>query len=142
MPYRYIDDVAIADVAFEAGGTTLEELFRASVDATLGVMVGDPDGLAPLERRDFEALDDSLDLLLFRLLGEVVFHKDASHLLLRCTSCRIDETGDGWNVAAVLEGEQLDDVRQALLDVKAVTLHMLGVERTSDGWKATVVLDI
>jgi len=29
MPYEFLEDVAIADIAFRAWGTNLEELFKA-----------------------------------------------------------------------------------------------------------------
>ncbi|HOV88133.1 MAG TPA: archease, partial [Syntrophobacteraceae bacterium] len=39
MPFRYIEDIATADVAFEAWGETLEDLCVAAADATMNVMV-------------------------------------------------------------------------------------------------------
>jgi SHS2 domain-containing protein len=142
VPYRYLEDVAIADVAFEAWGKTLEELFSAATDASLGVMVDLPSALEPAERRTFTAQDDSLDILLFKTLSEIVYYKDAERLLLRCARCSLTEA-NGWSIAACLEGERIDESRHnLLLDVKAVTLHMLCVERIADGWKARVVLDI
>ncbi len=143
MPYKYLDDIAIADAAFEAWGADLEEVFRAAADAALGVMVEDPQALFPGERIELDTVERSLDLLLFRLLEEIVFHKDAARLLLRCTQCAIAEAEAGWELKAVLEGEQIDESRQVLLlDVKAVTLHMLSVERSGDGWRARVGLDV
>ena len=51
MPYRYLEDIATADVAFEAWGDTLEEMFVAAADATMNVMVSDLDTIAPVEKR-------------------------------------------------------------------------------------------
>ena len=39
MTYHYLEDFAIADIAFEAAGKNLEELFIAAADATMNVMV-------------------------------------------------------------------------------------------------------
>ena len=39
--YRYLEEIVTADVAFEAWGMTLEELFRVSADAVLNVMIED-----------------------------------------------------------------------------------------------------
>jgi SHS2 domain-containing protein len=143
MPYRYLEDIAIADVAFEAWGKSLEEAFRDSVDAALGVMVDAPEEIRAMERKDFTAFDDSPDMLLFKMLAEIVYFKDAERLLLRCVRCRLHEEGGGWSIAAELAGERIDESRHVLLiDVKAVTLHMLAVDKTGDGWKARVVLDI
>ncbi|MFA6148519.1 MAG: archease [bacterium] len=142
-PYRYLEDVATADVAFEAWGATKEETFLAAADATLNTMVEKIGTVAPLERRVFSLAADSLDLLLFELLQELVYHKDAERLLLRVRDMRIEETGSGYRLHAVAIGETIDPARHPLLaDIKAVTLHRLAVDRTPDGWRAVVVLDV
>lgn len=142
MPYRYLPDIAIADAAFEASGTSLEELFSSAADAVLGVMVRSPEDIPRKETRSVRAEDPALDILLFSLLSEIVYYKDADHLLLRCPHAAIREEGGLWRLTAVLEGGSLDDSGELLLDVKAVTLHMLCVERTAGGWTARVVVDI
>lgn len=142
--YRYLEDVATADVAFEAWGATKEETFLAAADATLNTMVEDIGTVAPLERRRISLSADSLDLLLFDLLQEIVYHKDAGRLLLRVRDLRIEEMKSGYLLHADAVGETIDPAKHPLLaDVKAVTLHRLAVERTpSGGWRAVVVLDV
>jgi SHS2 domain-containing protein len=142
-PYRYLEEIATADVAFEARGATLEEMFLAAADATLNTMVEEIGTVAPRERRAFSLAADALDLLLFELLQELVYLKDAERLLLRVRDLRIEETGAGYRLHAEAYGETIDPGRHPLLaDVKAVTLHRLVVERTPDGWRAVVVLDV
>lgn len=142
-PYRYLEGIATADVAFEAWGSTPEGTFLAAADATLNTMVGEIGTVAPRERRVFSLAADSLDLLLFELLQELVYHKDADRLLLRVRELRIEETGTGYRLHAEASGETIDPGKHALLaDVKAVTLHRLSVERTPSGWRAVVVLDV
>jgi len=142
-PYRYLEEIATADVAFEAWGATKEEAFLAAADATLNTMVEEIGTVAPLERRVFSLAADSLDLLLFELLQELVYHKDAERLLLRVRDLRIEETGSGYRLHANAVGETIDRGRHPLLaDVKAVTLHRLSVEKTPSGWRAVVVLDV
>ncbi|NTU48413.1 MAG: archease, partial [Syntrophobacteraceae bacterium] len=41
MPYEFLDDIATADVAFQAWGKTLEEMFVSACEATINVMVSD-----------------------------------------------------------------------------------------------------
>ena len=141
--YRYLEEIATADIAFEAWGATREETFLAAADATLNTMVEDIGTIVPLERRVFSLAADSLDLLLFEFLQELVYHKDADRLLLRVRDLRIEETGSGYRLHADAIGETIDPGRHALLaDVKAVTLHRLSVEKTPTGWGAVVVLDV
>jgi len=142
-PYRYMEEIATADVAFEAWGATPEETFLAAADATLNTMVEEIGTVAPRERRVFSLAADSLDLLLFELLQELVYHKDAERLLLRVRDIRIEEAGSGYRLRAEAIGETIDPGRHSLLaDVKAVTLHRLAVEKTTNGWRAVVVLDV
>ena len=142
-PYRYLEEIATADVAFEAWGATREETFLAAADATLNTMVEEIGTVAPRERRVFSLAADSLDLLLFELLQELVYHKDADRLLLRVRDLRIEEAGSGYRLHAEAIGETIDPARHPLLaDVKAVTLHRLSVEKTPSGWRAVVVLDV
>ena len=141
--YRYLEEIATADIAFEAWGATREETFLAAADATLNTMVEDIGTIVPLERRVFSLTADSLELLLFELLQELVYHKDADRLLLRVRDLRIEEIGSGYRLHADAIGETIDRARHPLLaDVKAVTLHRLSVEKTPPGWRAVVVLDV
>ena len=141
--YRYLEEIATADIAFEAWGATKEEAFLAAADATLNTMVEDIRTVAPGEHRVFSLSAGSLDLLLFELLQELVYHKDADRLLLRVRDLRIEEAGSGYRLRAEASGETIDPGKHPLLaDVKAVTLHRLSVGKTSSGWRAVVVLDV
>ena len=143
MPYRYLEELAIADVAFEATGRTLEALFVAATDATTNVMVGDLASIADRERRTIRVEDEAPDMLLLDLLQELLYYKDAERLLLRVPEVHIKSTDGGLTLAAEAHGERLDVEKHVLLvDVKAVTMHHFAVTQTEDGWHATVVLDI
>jgi SHS2 domain-containing protein len=143
MPFRYLEDIAIADVAFEAWGATLEEMFIAASEATLQVMVAESASVATAIRREVHLEAEAIDLLLFELLQEMVFYKDAERLLLKLVEANIEERGEGWMLMAVLGGEPIDpDRHELLVDVKAVTLHRFQVEPFTGGWKAFVILDV
>jgi len=143
MPYRYLDDVATADVAFEARGDTLEEVMVASADATMNVMVDDLDSIADRVRRPIEVQAAEPEMLLYALLEELVYRKDVERLLLRVPSVAIAPREGGLALHAEAYGEPLDPARHRLrVDVKAVTLHRFVVEHTESGWRATVILDI
>jgi len=142
-PYRFREDVAIADVAFEAWGATLEGLFVAAADATTNTMAENLGAIEDKQRRPIRLEEESADLLLFRLLEELVYFKDAEGLLLRVPAVRIRRRDSAFVLEAEARGEPLDPLRHRLqADVKAVTLHLLRVERTARGWEAFVVLDV
>jgi len=143
MPYRFEEDVAIADVEFRAWGETLEETFRAAADATMNVMVSDLESIEYREERRIALENEQLDMLLFEFLGELVYHKDVDQLLLRVPQVAIDALDGVYRLESVARGERLDPERHEQgADVKAVTLHRFRLERTDGGWSAYVILDI
>ncbi|MFB0537448.1 MAG: archease [Anaerolineae bacterium] len=143
MPYQYLEDIATADVAFEARGDTVEDMFVAAADATMNVMVEDLNTIADRQRRIIHVEADAVDMLLFQLLQELIYYKDAERLLLRVPEVHIQRQNDGFSLSAEAYGEELDpDQHELLVDVKAVTLHRFQVQQTESGWKAMVILDI
>ena len=143
MPYHYLEEFGTADIAFEAIGRDLAELFRDAADATTNVMIDNIAAIQPRETHDIELSNEKLDMLLFDLLQELIFLKDAKRLLLRLREVQVTEKDEHYFVNATAEGEPLDAQRHhQRADVKAVTLHDFSVERTEGGWKARVLLDI
>ncbi len=143
MPYRSLDDIATADAAFEASGDTLETMFAAAADALLGVMAENPEDIDTAQTVPVECGADSLDMLLFRFLGEMVYLKDARRLLLRAVRVRIRDEHGGYALEAEMRGEEIHPERHRMIvDVKAVTLHRLKVEERNGIWTATVVVDV
>ena len=143
MGYRFLDDIAIADVAFRAWGESLEELFQDAARATMQVMVEDLRSIASSRTRRVELRASSAELLLFDFLQEVVFFKDAEQLLLLPARVEIAASGGEWSMRSTLTGEELNPERHPLLvDVKVVTMHRFSLERRGAGWQAEVVLDI
>lgn len=143
MPYHYLEEIGTADIAFEASGRDLPELFTAAADATMNVMIDNLNAIEPRETRQVELSNDNVDMLLFDFLQELIYFKDAKRLLLRAREMQIDQKDEGYFLKAKVAGERLDNARhQQRADVKAVTLHGFSVEKDDDGWKAKVLLDI
>ncbi len=144
MPYRYLEDLSYADAAFEAWGSTLEELFRDAAEAAFEVMV-DTRTIKPLFTKEIVLENEDADRLLIDWLSELVFLKDSESLLFSVfeVSIRKNDVNDVYVLKANVKGEKIDRERHSLRsDVKAVTYHMLEVKRTGDKWTARVVLDI
>ena len=51
MSFQFLEDAPTADVGFVARGDTLAACFQAAADATLEVMLANPEALQPRERR-------------------------------------------------------------------------------------------
>ncbi len=142
MPFRFNNEISTADVAFEAWGETLEELFISSAAALLSTMADAPERVARREALSIRLEHEELDLLLLSYLQELIFYKDARRLL-HADSVMIEKRQELFRLEAALSGEEIDSDRHRLLvDVKAATLHRLQVVFRDSLWKAVVVLDV
>lgn len=136
-------DAPTSDAGFIASGATLDECFRSAADATLAIMLENPASLETRAVRHVRVNSEALDMLLVRVLEELLYFKDADSLFLRATEVHVAQSATGWEAAIDLAGEAIDPTRHQLSgDVKAITLHRLAVEQTADGWQATVVVDV
>src|SRR6266704_7163261 len=124
MPYKFLEEIGTADIAFEATGRDLPELFSDASDATMNVMIDNLDAIEPRETRQIELSNNEIDMLLFDFLQELIYFKDAERLLLRARNIRIEERDKRYFLTAKAVGERLDATRHhQRADVKAVTLH-------------------
>ena len=143
MSYRYLDDIATADVAFLAQGSTLEAVFVSAADATLQTMVDNVSAIQVCCQRTVALKADDIGLLLFNYLQEIIYFKDAERLLLTPGPVAIQALPGGYELKAVFQGEGIDPQRHHfIVDIKAVTMHLFRVTQTALGWEAVVVLDI
>ncbi len=140
MPYKFLPDVALADIAFEATSKSQNGLFESCAKALTDIMV-DPKTLRVKVTKEISVQSESLDRLLYDFLTELIVLKDVDSLLFADYEVNISEAGTSLN--AIAKGEPIDRKRHGLRnDVKAVTMHMFGVSHIGSDWKATVVLDI
>jgi len=140
MPFRFLPDVALADVAFEAESDSLDGLFETCALAVSDIMV-DPKTLRTTSERSLSIRSESLDRLLYDFMTELIVIKDVDSLIFGEFEVRVSP--EGTSLEAVAKGEEIDRERHRLRnDVKAVTLHLFGVKHEGQTWKTTVVLDI
>ncbi|MDG7008240.1 MAG: archease [Nitrososphaerota archaeon] len=140
MPFRYLPDVALADIAFEAESPTVDGLFEECARAITDIMV-DPKSLRPATERKFALESEDLDRLLYDFLTELIVVKDVDSLLFG--EFKVSVSADWRSLTAVARGEPIDRERHRLRnDVKAVTMHLFGISQEGARWKTTVVLDI
>ena len=140
MTYRFLPDVALADIAFEAESDSVNGLFETCALAITDIMV-DPKTLRATTERRLSLTSENLDRLLYDFMTELIFMKDVDSLLFGDFEVSVSE--EGTSLAALARGEQIDRVRHRLRnDVKAVTMHLFGVKHEGKSWRTTVVLDI
>ncbi|MBS3054977.1 MAG: archease [Candidatus Aenigmarchaeota archaeon] len=138
MGYKFLEDIAIADIAFEATGKDLNELFESAATA-LEVSMANIKKVKPKIKKEISLSKETVEELLFDFLNELVYLKDAESLLFSKFSVDVK----GKKLHAEVFGDKIDSKTQELdNDVKAVTLHGFKVEKTKDGWNTKVILDV
>ena len=90
--FRFLEDVALADIAFEAEGDSLEELFRAATRALLETMA-DPESVGASWQRRIVKTDPALDDLLVEWLSEIVYWKDAAGIVFHDAPLNLSQEG-------------------------------------------------
>ncbi len=143
MSYTFLEDIALADIAFLATGETLEELFNAAGLAVTNVMVRTLSKVDERVTREFALESIDVETLLFNFMQELIYLKDVDLLLFCRYEISINPSSHGYSLKAKAYGEGIDMKKHDLIvDVKAVTMHRFEVRRTEKGWQATVILDI
>lgn len=141
MTYRYLENIATADAAFEVEADDLNQLFEESALAVFDIMAELP-AIKPESHRAIELTADSVDRLLFDWLSELVFLKDKDKIIFSKFEVAIKQD-KLYHLEAKAWGEPIDLTKQDLkADVKAITYHQFKVEQRGDGWYARVVVDI
>ena len=142
--YRFLSNIALADVAFVARADSLPSLFESAARALTEVMVDRRTVVGRLPRR-IELRSPTVDRLLYDFLTELIVMKDVDSLLFKDFKVAI-VPGLEPRLSCEMRGEEIDRERHGLRnDVKAVTMHMFGVKKVgghAGGWEVTVVLDI
>lgn len=140
MKYKFLEDVAIADIAFIAYGKDLNKLFENTALALSDCMVN-LKGLKNKIKKEISLKSDKLDILLYDFLSELIFIKDTDGLLFSKYKVNIDEKN--ISLRAICQGEQIDRQRHELRnDVKAVTMHLFEIKKLNGKYSCTIVVDI
>jgi len=142
MPFKFLEKIAIADIAFEATAKTRDGLFEQAAMAASDI-IANPEMIKQKIKKKIELKADSLEHLLYDFLSEIIYLKDTDGILFRKYKIRVEDDDAGFMLTAVASGEKIDRKRHDLRnDLKAITMHMFVVEKRKNGWYARVVVDI
>lgn len=140
--FRFLEDIALADIAFEVKGDSIEELFRGASEALLETLA-DPRSVAASWTRQILKTDEDVADLLFEWLSEIVYWKDAAGVVFHEAPLTLTCVKGKWVLHGNLVGAPVDRLSQELHnDVKGITKHLYRVEQEGAIWKARVVLDV
>jgi SHS2 domain-containing protein len=143
VPYEIIEHPA--DVGFLAYGRTLAEVFENAALAMCSLTCA-AEKIEETEQREILVRGADLESLLFAWLAEILGIADAEQLVFRrvvVTLLREPKDGVPGEARGLAYGEIFDRARHAAgTYIKAVTLHQFKVERTPDGFRCRVFLDL
>lgn len=133
-------DITTADVAFDAYGKDLNELFENSALAMFEVMIN-TNQIKPKIKIEVKVDGDDLVSLMFNWLNALLVYVDGENLAFSKFDVKIDEKK--FNLDAICEGEKIDSKRQETRTaVKAATYHKMEIKKIDNYWKARVIVDI
>ena len=141
---RFLEDTVLADVAFEATGDSLDEVFEAATQATIELMA-DPGTVFSDWHQDVDLSEEDVAALLFEWLSHLVFVKDAKGVVFHKAPLTVgfDKRRNRWFLHGTLIGECINQATQTLrADVKAVTKHQYFLKEENGKWVARIVLDL
>lgn len=132
-----------ADVGFDLGASTLEDLFDEARRALLMVAFERPPQDGELEREIYLSAPDR-ETLLVRWLNELAYLIQDVGFVPVGASIRLDETGGaGRSLRASLAGAPvLLEEYGWQGEIKSATFHGLDVSNDDEGWHARVILDV
>ncbi len=137
--YRYIDDIAPSDAAFEVSAEKLEDLFVLSAEAMFNI-IADIKDVFPNRKLSLKLESDSLDELLYLYLSELLYLKDTERMIFSKFAVNIKGK---FYLASDIFGMEIDELKNPPnIDVKAITFHRFKVKQTEDGYYAMVIVDL
>lgn len=143
MDYEIIEDITHADVAVRVRAGSYDELFIKSGRALVCEMVENPGDISPLVTKEGSLTGESLELLYFVFLNEILFFKDAESLLLLPEDVTVTGDNSEYRCTYRLSGERIiRDKHRFRVDVKAVTMHGLRIYAGDRLYIAEVVFDV
>lgn len=134
VPWEEIEHTA--DVAIRARGATLSELFANAARGMMSLVLGGTQPPNDQQTRAFSLQAPDIETLLVDWLTELAYLiEDKGYLVSTIENITLEEN----SLQAKVGGGYTETLHK---HIKAVTYHNLSIEKTGDGFQATVVFDV
>ena len=134
--YNYLEDLT-SDVMFEAFGQTLEQVLEVSAEAMFAVI----DKIEPKESLFIKAAAGDEKQLLYEFLSNLLTDSEIEGLFLSRFTVKSIKADKGLTLTAEAFGERMSPAKGGTV-VKGVTYYGLKLDKTGDGYRAQVAMDI
>ena len=142
MPWKYLEEEAIADIGIKVVASTLNELFQDACFSICHLMT-DLQLLESTSFKEFNFSNKKLDLLLHQILEELLFLKDAELFFVKEVSCKVEQKNERSYAHVKFGGERFDrKVHKAGSDIKSITFSDFFIKRENRRWHAHFIIDV
>ena len=142
MPYKFVEGLTRADVAFEVKGKNINQFFEDSALALFDIMAN-PKKVNKKIKKKFQIEKSNIEELMYAFLDEIIFLKDKDALVFNSSKINIKENNKELKLKATLFGDRINHEKQELrVDPKAVTMHKFLVKKEKGNYIARVIIDI
>ncbi|MHA2098986.1 MAG: archease [Candidatus Kariarchaeaceae archaeon] len=142
MPYQYLEDEALADIAFKAWGEDLNHVFKEAAKAVYSLLTN-VDELTDELTFPINIESDSTEKLLYKFLDEIIYLKDAELFFPKNVEVSIKETDGTYSLIGRFYGCEFDFERHHMgNDIKAITYHDFYLKQVDNKWECYVLVDI
>lgn len=139
MQPRYTIFDHTADLGLEVYGASEKELFINAAFALFDSMTN-VSLVEAVQKRSFDIEGSDREDLFVNFLREMLYLYNGEGFLVKHVSL---ESMDSHHVAGTVTGELFDPARHRITtEIKAVTYHLLRVEKTEQGWCGRIVCDV
>lgn len=140
--FKLLEEEATADVAYEAYGRSLEEMYGNAAFGLFSIMA-DIENVEEQQTDVFVVQAEDKEALLLDFLNELLYKWDTENVLFSDFSCEVEVVKEGYRITVECEGERFDPDRHRIkVEIKAVTYFDMEVVEEEGRWKGKVTLDI
>jgi len=141
MKFKFLEGLAIADIAFEAYGKSLDEAFENAALAVFEVQANTKK-IGKKLSKNVKIDAENQEALLFDWLSELLYLRDVHNMLFSKFDVKILEKNKRFFLLAKAYGEKIDKKKHQLkTEVKAVSYHMMKIQKNGE-YKVRVILDV
>ena len=120
----------------------MEELFENSCLSICSLLT-DIDKLKPVKEVQKTVCSIELELLLYQILEEIIYLKDADLFFVKEVKCEIIKKKSKWKCNVKFYGATFNrGVNTIGNDIKSITLHKFKITRNKEKWESYFIIDI
>jgi SHS2 domain-containing protein len=131
-----------ADIGSKVYGLTLEDIFeQAAISMYSIIFFNNVPNIEPIGEYEINLNSSDLEQLLVDWLDEILFIFSTENIVI--CKFKLEINLDKISLNAKIIGQTVSEEQlKATCEIKAVTFHMLKIEKVNDQWEASILFDV